>query len=107
VPLLPLMSNKAILCHIYMARAMGPYLCTLFLVVQSPGAREEGLASWHCCSPYGDATPLSSFSPFSNSSIGDTKQSNGWLGASTSVFVMLWQSLSGDSHIRLPSASFS
>jgi hypothetical protein len=32
-------------------------------------------------------------------------QSNGWLQSSSSVFVRLWQSLSGDSHIRLPSVS--
>jgi hypothetical protein len=30
-----------------------------------------GLAGWHCCSFYGAANPLSSFSPISNSSIGD------------------------------------
>jgi hypothetical protein len=65
------------------------------LVVQFLGA-PGGLACWHCCS----------FSLFSNSSIGDPcAQSNGWLKVSTSVFVRLWQSLSGDSHIRLPSAS--
>jgi hypothetical protein len=41
----------------------------------------------------------------SNSSIRDPwVQSNGWLWASASVFVRLLQSLSGDSHIRLPSA---
>jgi hypothetical protein len=34
-------------------------------------------------------------------------QSNGWLLASPSVFVRLWQSLSGDSHIWLPLASTS
>ena len=34
-------------------------------------------------------------------------QSNGWQQASTSVFVRFWQSLSGDSHIRFPSASTS
>jgi hypothetical protein len=28
-------------------------------------------------------------------------QSNGWLQASSSVFVRFWQSLSGNSHIRL------
>ena len=38
---------------------------------------------------------------------GPHTQSNGWLRASASVFVRLWQSLSGDSHIRLPSASSS
>jgi hypothetical protein len=32
-------------------------------------------------------------------------QFNGWLGTSTSVFVRHWQSLSGDSYIRLLSAS--
>jgi hypothetical protein len=36
-----------------------------------------------------------SFSPFSNSSIEDPG-SSGWLGASTSVFVRHWQSLSED-----------
>jgi hypothetical protein len=32
-------------------------------------------------------------------------QYNDWLQAPTSVFVRLWKSLSGDSHIRLPSPS--
>jgi hypothetical protein len=42
------------------------------------------------------AKPLSSFSPFSSSSICDPHaQSNGWLRANTSVFIRLWQSLSG------------
>ena len=59
-------------------------------------------------SSVGAATPLSSFSPFYNSSIRDPlAQSNGWLQASSSVFVRLWQSLSGDSHIRLPSKALS
>jgi hypothetical protein len=34
---------------------------------------------------------------------GPCAQSDGWLQASASVFVRLWQSLSGDSHIRLSS----
>ena len=42
--------------------------------------------------------PFSSLGPFSSSSIA---LSNGWLCASTSVFVRLWQSLSGDSSNRL------
>jgi hypothetical protein len=46
------------------------------------------------------ANPFSSFSSSSKSSIG-----NGWLQASASVFVRLWKSLSGDSYIRLLSAS--
>jgi hypothetical protein len=54
----------------YEARAMGPSMCTLWLLVQSLGAM-RGLISWHCCSPHGAAKLLSSFSPFSNSSIGD------------------------------------
>jgi hypothetical protein len=67
--------------------------CVLF--GWSPGAL-GGLVSWLCCTLHGATTPLSSFSPFSNSSIGE---SNSWLWASTSVFVRFWQSLSGDSHI--------
>jgi hypothetical protein len=43
-----------------------------------------------------------------NSSIRDPlAQSNGWFQSSSSVFVRLWQSLSGDSHIRLPSKALS
>jgi hypothetical protein len=38
---------------------------------------------------------------------GPLAQSNGWLRASISVFVWLWQTLSGDSYIRLLSASTS
>ena len=38
---------------------------------------------------------------------GPHAQSKGWLWASASVFVRLWQSLSGDNHIRLPSANTS
>ena len=38
---------------------------------------------------------------------GPRAQSNGWLRASASVFVRLWQGLSGDSYIRLPSAGTS
>ena len=38
---------------------------------------------------------------------GPCAQSNGWLQASNPVFVRLWQSLSGGSHIRLLSVSTS
>jgi hypothetical protein len=52
--------------------AIGPSMCTPWLVAQSLGAPEGcSLALWHCCSLYGAANPLSSFSPFSNPSIGD------------------------------------
>jgi hypothetical protein len=37
---------------------------------------------------------------------GPRAQSNGWLWASTSVVVRLWQGLSGDSYIQLLSSSF-
>ena len=85
----------------YAAWVKGPSMCILWLLVQSPGA-PRSLASWHCCSPHGNANPLSSFSPSSNSSTGDPELSS--TQASASVFVRLWQSLSGNSHIRLPSA---
>jgi hypothetical protein len=37
----------------------------------SPWELWEALTGWHCCSLHGAANPLSSFSPFSISSIGD------------------------------------
>jgi hypothetical protein len=37
-----------------------------------PGSSEVGLIGWCYCSFYGIADPFSSFSPFSNSSTGDT-----------------------------------
>lgn len=40
----------------YAAGAMGPSMCILWLVVQSPGA-PRGLTSWHSCSPNLAATP--------------------------------------------------
>jgi hypothetical protein len=55
----------------------------------------------YCCSSYGPAKPFSSLCPFSSSSIGSVK----WLRASSSRFVRLWQIHSGDSYIRLLSAS--
>jgi hypothetical protein len=85
------------------AGAMDPSMCTLWLVGDL-----GGLVGWYSCSSYGDAHPFSSFSPFPGSSIGEPHaQSNGWLWSSASVFVRLWQSLSGDSYIRLLSACIS
>ena len=40
----------------YAAGAMGPSMCTLWLVVQSLGA-SGSLARWHCCSFHGAANP--------------------------------------------------
>jgi hypothetical protein len=54
------------------ASAMSGSMCILWLVVQSPGA-PGCLACWHCCSLHGDVNTLSSFSPFSNSSMGDPR----------------------------------
>jgi hypothetical protein len=75
----------------YVAEAMSPFMCTLWLVVLSLGA-PGGLASWHCCCPMELQTPSAPSVP-----------SNGWLWASAFVFARLWQSLPGDSHIRFPS----
>jgi hypothetical protein len=79
--------------------------CVLSLVgVLDPG----GLVGWYCCSLYGVANPVSSFSPSPNSSIVDPMLSPMvGLCASTSVLVNLWQSLSGNSYTRLLSASTS
>jgi hypothetical protein len=55
----------------YAAGAIGPSMCTLWLVFSSLRALGKGgLVGWYCCSSYGVANPFSSFSPFSNSSIG-------------------------------------
>jgi hypothetical protein len=79
--------------------------CVLLCWWLSPwefGGRGRGWVCWYCCSSYGFANPFNYFSPFSNFSIKDTALS--WLLTSTSVFVRLWQGLSGDKHIRLLSA---
>jgi hypothetical protein len=53
----------------YVISTMG---CSIWLVIKSLGALGDGhLACWHCCSLHGAANHLDSFSPFSNSSIGD------------------------------------
>jgi hypothetical protein len=105
--LFPLMFNKAIFCHIC-GQCHG--LLHVYSLVGGPVLRSSwgGLACSYFCSLHGAANPLSSFCLFSISSIRDSwAQSNGWLWISSSVFVRLCQSLSGDSHIRLPSASTS
>jgi hypothetical protein len=103
VPLLPLMFNKAIVCHIC-GQSHG-FLHVYSLVGDRVPRSSGGLVCWHCCSLCGAANPLTSFSSFYNTSIRNPcAQSNGWLQSSASVFVRLWQSLSRDSHIRIPSA---
>ena len=83
----------------YAAGAMGPSMCTFWLVVQSRGALGV-LAGWHYCFPHGAAHPLTPSVPSPTPASG-ILQSNGWLWESASVLVRLWQSLSGGSHIRL------
>ena len=65
------MSDKAILCYICNWSHASPHVYSFVggLVPGSSGGSDVG---WYCCSSYGVANPLSSFSPFSNSSIGDT-----------------------------------
>jgi len=67
--------------------AMGPAMCTLWLV----GAL-GCLHGRYCCFSYGVANPLSSFSPFTNSSIG-VPCSVQWLQASTFVLAGLAETL--------------
>jgi len=69
-PLL-LMRGKASLCYIciWSHRSIPMYSCNGGLV---PGSWwGVGLVGWYCCFSYGIANPFSSFSPFSNSFIGD------------------------------------
>jgi hypothetical protein len=63
----------------YAAGALGPSMCTLWLVVQSLGAL-GALVGSYCCSSYGDANLFSSLGLFSSSSIGDPTLSSmvGW-----------------------------
>ena len=97
----PLMTNKAILCHICVQCHGLLYMYSL------PSLREPWgfglltllLSPWDCKHPQ----ILQSLLQLLH--LGSCTQSNGWLWAAASVFVRLWHSLSGDSHIRLPSAS--
>jgi hypothetical protein len=111
-PLLQLTSNKAILCHIC-GQCYGLLHEDSLVGGAVPGSSwglGAGGGVWHVhivAPSMGLQTPSAPSIPSPTpSSIGDPcAQSNGWLQASTSVFVRFWQSLSGDSHIRLPSAS--
>lgn len=89
--LLPLVPNKAIFCYIC-SRIHESVHCTLWMVVWSLGS----LVGWCCCS-YAVANAFSFFN-FSLSPPKGTLFSVQWLSqASASLFVMLWQGLSGDS----------
>ena len=84
----------------YVAGAMSPSMCTLWLVVQSLGA----VGVW----PLDIVAPPMGLKTHSTPSVSSPTPPSGtpcsvkWLQASTSVFIRLSQSLSGDSHIRLP-----
>jgi hypothetical protein len=105
-PLFLLMPDKATLCYMYSWSHGSLHVYSLVGGLVPGNSRRVRLVllllfQWGC-------KPLSSFSPFSNSSIGGPcAQSNGWLWASTSLFVRHWQSLSEGSYIRLLSASTS
>ena len=96
------MFNKVILCHIF-SQSHGS-IHVLFGWWSSPQEVwpvDTVAPSMRLQTP--SAPPVPSPTPLS----GNLPQSNGWLPASSSVFVRLWQSLSGGNHIRLPSASTS
>ena len=91
------------LLHMQLETWVAP--CEIFGWWFSPWELCGGLVVWYCCSSYGIENPLSSFSPFFNSSIGDPVQSDLWLQASPSI--RLWQSISGSYYIRFLLASTS
>jgi hypothetical protein len=99
-----LMTDKAILCYIcgWSTGSLRVYFLVGVLVPGSSGV----LVGSYCCSFYRAANLFSSLGTLPSSSIGGPcAQSNGWLKASTPLFVRHWQSLSGDSYIRFLSAN--
>ena len=90
---------------------LGPWVppCVLFGWWSSPQGAPGGLSCWTVAPPppMGLQNPSASSVPSPTPPSGTCGQSNGWLWASASVFVSLWQTLSGDSHIRLLSTSTS
>jgi hypothetical protein len=89
----------------YAARAMSPTMCLLWLVVSSQEALGV-LVSSYCCSSYGAANPFSSLGPFSSSFIGDpVLHPMDGCEHQLLYFFKHWQSLSGDSYIRILPAS--
>jgi hypothetical protein len=88
------------LCYICSGSHVYSLVCGLV-----PGSSEG--SGWLILFSYGVANPFSSFSPFSNYSIGDPTPS-AMVGCEyLTLLVRFWQSLSGDSCIRLLSASIS
>jgi hypothetical protein len=90
----------------HVSGAMGPSMCTLWLVVYSLGDLLLLVGSYYCSS-YEAAHPCSSLGPFSSSSIGHLVLSP-WVVCEHSLCIcqaLFLKSLSGDSYIRLLSAS--
>ena len=87
------------------ARAMGPSMCTHCLVVHHSGASGVWVVDT-VATPWGHKHLQLLLSLLQLLHQRLCIQSNGWQ-ASTSVFVRLWQSLSGNSPIRFLSASIS
>jgi hypothetical protein len=82
--------------------AIGPYMCTLWLVVQSLGAR--GVSGWWTLLlPLRDCKPTQFLHQLLRR--GHCFQSNGCMLTSPNVLVRFWQSISEDCHIRVPSVS--
>jgi hypothetical protein len=102
----PTDANKAILCYIC-GRCHGSL--HVYSLVGSPVPGSSRGSGWLTLllPPWGCKPPQLLQSLLQLVYQGPLVWSNGWLRASTSVFVRLWQSLSGDSHIRLLSASTS
>jgi hypothetical protein len=103
-PPLPLMPDKAILCYIciWIHGSLHVYFLVGGFVPGSSGVWGS-LVGWYCCSSYRVAPSVLPLTPPVGSPC-----SVQWLAVrSASVVVRLWQRISGDSYIRLLSASTS
>jgi hypothetical protein len=74
----------------YVASAMGPSMCILWLTVQSPGAL-EGLTGWHCCTPlhppHGSANPLKLLQSLLQTLHWGSLSSDQWLATSIRLWI--------------------
>ena len=106
-PLFPLMSNKAILCHI----CCWNYGSATLVGDPDPGSSTLCVGVWpiDTVAPPMRLQTLSAPVVLSPTAPSGTLNSVQWLAASIRLlcFVRLWQSLSGDSYLRLLSASTS
>jgi hypothetical protein len=84
-PLLPLVSNKATLCHIR-GRSLGSLHVYSLVGIPFPEMSRGCLACWHCCSPHGAATPSAPSIP-SPTPPSRTPPSVQWLAASIHVYI--------------------